>query len=84
MLRASYAEPPVRKAAERFLPDRVARQVGWPDLATVFEHPDGERLRSVGGRRRYRGLAARAHGRASFSRTRRCLHLRVFAHLPIL
>lgn len=65
MLRAWYAGTPVRKAVERYLPQRVgagrsargvfggirrrlakvARQVGRPDLAAVFEHPDGERLR---------------------------------------
>jgi hypothetical protein len=27
--------------------ESVARQVGRPDLATVFEHPDGERLRQA-------------------------------------
>jgi len=67
MLRAWYAGTPVRKAVERYLPQRVgagrsargvlggvrrrlakvARQVGRPDLAGVFEHPDGERLREV-------------------------------------
>src|SRR5579864_2851400 len=67
MLRAWYAGMPVRKAVERYLPDRigagqsvrgvpggirrrlakVARQVGQPDLATVFAHPDGERLREA-------------------------------------
>ncbi|WP_454805404.1 phage integrase family protein [Paraburkholderia fungorum] len=26
---------------------KVARQVGRPDLATIFEHPDGERLREA-------------------------------------
>jgi site-specific recombinase XerD len=67
MLRAWYAGMPVRKAVERYLPDRigagqsargvlggirrrlakVARQVGQPNLATVFEHADGERLREA-------------------------------------
>jgi hypothetical protein len=67
MLRAWYAGMPVRKAAERYLPDRVvagrsargilsgvrrrlvkvARQVGRPDLAAVFAHRDGERLREA-------------------------------------
>ncbi len=67
MLRAWYAGMPVRKAAERYVPDRiaaaqsargvlggirrrlakVARQVGRPDLAAVFEHPDGERFREA-------------------------------------
>lgn len=67
MLRAWYAGMAVRKAVERYLPDRigagqsargvpggvrrrlaeVARQVGRPDLATVFAHPDGERLREA-------------------------------------
>ena len=67
MLRAWYAGMPVRKAVERYLPQRlgagqsargvlggvrrrlikVARQVGRPDLGTVFEHPDGERLREA-------------------------------------
>ena len=67
MLRAWYAGMPVRKAVERYLPDRVgagqsargvlggirrrlakaARQVGRPDLATVFEHAEGERLREA-------------------------------------
>lgn len=66
-LRAWYAGMPVRKAVERYLPDRVgagqsargvlggvrrrlaklARQVGRLDLATVFEHPDVERLREA-------------------------------------
>jgi hypothetical protein len=64
---AWYAGMPVRKAVERYLPERVgagqsargvpggirrrlakvARQVGRPDLATVFAHPDGERLREA-------------------------------------
>lgn len=67
MLGGWYAGMPVRKAAERYLPDRVgagqsaravlggvrrrlakvARQVGRPDLATVFGHPGGERLRGA-------------------------------------
>lgn len=67
MLRAWYVGTPVRKAVERYLPQRVgagrsarsvlggirrrlakvARQVGRPDLAAVFEHPDGERLREA-------------------------------------
>jgi len=67
MLRAWYAGTPVRKAVERYLPQRVvagrsargvlggirrrlanaARQVGRPDLAAVFGHPDGERLREA-------------------------------------
>jgi hypothetical protein len=66
-LRAWYAGMPVRKAVERYLPQRigagqsargvlggvrrrlakVARQVGRPDLAAVFEHADGERLREA-------------------------------------
>ncbi|RAS15461.1 site-specific integrase [Paraburkholderia bryophila] len=67
MLRAWYAGMPVRKAADRYVPDRIAagqsargllgglrrrlakfaRQVCRPDLAAVFEHPDGERLREA-------------------------------------
>ncbi|SFU24847.1 Phage integrase protein [Paraburkholderia aspalathi] len=67
MLRAWYTGMSVRKAVERYLPDRigagqsargvhggvrrrparVARQVGRPDLATVFEHPDGVRFREA-------------------------------------
>ncbi|RFU44540.1 site-specific integrase [Paraburkholderia sp. DHOC27] len=67
MLRAWYAGMPVRKAVERYLPQRigagqsargvlgsmrrrlarVARQVGRPDLAAAFQHPDGERLREA-------------------------------------
>ncbi|MCP2091967.1 UNVERIFIED_ORG: site-specific recombinase XerD [Paraburkholderia sediminicola] len=67
MLRAWYAGMPVRKAVERYLPERIgagqsargvlggirrrlgkiARQVGRPDLVTVFEHVEGERLREA-------------------------------------
>ncbi|MBK3814747.1 integrase, partial [Paraburkholderia aspalathi] len=67
MLRAWYAGMPVRKAVERYLPERVgagqsargvlggirrrlgkiARQVDRPDLVTVFEHAEGERLREA-------------------------------------
>ncbi|MFL9888859.1 site-specific integrase [Paraburkholderia agricolaris] len=67
MLRAWYAGMPVRKAVERYLPDRigagqsargvlggirrrlakVARQLGRPDLARVFELAEGERLREA-------------------------------------
>jgi hypothetical protein len=67
MLRAWYAGMPVRKAVERYLPDRIgagqsargllgklrrrlakfARQVCRADLAAVFEHADGERLREA-------------------------------------
>ncbi len=67
LLRAWYAGMPVRKAAERYVPDRIgagqsargllgelrrrlakfARQICRPDLAAVFEHADGERLREA-------------------------------------
>jgi len=67
MLRAWYSGMPVRKAVERYLPQRLgagqsargalggvrqrlvkaARQVGRPDLAAVFKHADGERLREA-------------------------------------